>query len=107
MRDPFARATKSILAVLGKDALLRGDPAGKVNIEHGVEVFERNQDGEAVFSRSVATISSTYTPVNGDILQMLDDDGAPVEPRYKLDRLLVDNGFTKRYVLVPLPPLVV
>jgi hypothetical protein len=102
MRDPFARATKSILAVLGKDALLRGAPAGKVNIEHGVELFERNGDGEAVFTRSVATIDATYSPKQGDTLARFTDDTyvVPIDS-YKLGRLVQDTGFTRRYVAVP------
>lgn len=101
MRDPFARATKSILGLLGKDAFLRGVPAGKVNIEHGVEVYEDTVNGQAVFPRSVATIEKTYTPAAGDILYQVDEEGAPILPSYKLGRLVQDNGFSARYVAIP------
>lgn len=100
MRDPFARATKSILGRIGKDALLRGEPAGKVNVEHGVEVYERHGDGEAIFTRSIATIESTYLPKQGDTLELFDDQGAPIGT-YTLGRLHQDNGYSRRYVALP------
>ena len=103
MRDPFARATKSILGKLGKDAFLRGAPAGKVNIEHGVEVYERNGDGEAVFARSVATIGKEFAPKQGDTLVMLNESGVPTVPTYELGRLHADSGYTARYILIANP----
>jgi hypothetical protein len=100
-RDPFARATKSVLRRTGKDALLRGEPAGKVDIEHGVEVYEKNADmGESVFTRTVATIESEYLPKQGDELVMLDDEGDPTIT-YKLGRLVTEDGYSKRYVAIP------
>jgi len=101
MRDPFARATKSILGLLGKDAFLRGAPAGKVNIEHGVEVYEDTANGQAVLTRSVATIEKIYAPAAGDPLHLVDEEGAPIAPNYKLGRLVQDNGFSARYVAIP------
>jgi hypothetical protein len=100
MRDPFARAMKSVLSTLGQDALLRGMPAGKVNIEHGVEVFEKNGDGEAMFARSVATIDKIYAPRRGDTLQILDTDGNETA-RYRVEGLFADNGFTVRHIVLP------
>lgn len=99
-RDPFARATKSILGRLGKDALLRGAPAGKVHIEHGVEVYERTDNGEAVLMRSVATIDKQYAPKHGDDLVMLDENGDPVAV-YKVQALHQDNGYSVRRVVLP------
>lgn len=101
MRDPFARATQSILALMGKDALLRGAPAGKVNIEHGVEVYEKHNTGESLFSRSVATFDKVYAPKRGDTLEILDDAGG-VTARYRVEGLFNDNGYTLRHVVLPI-----
>lgn len=100
MRDPFARAMKSVLSTLGKDAFLRGMPAGKVNLEHGVEVYEKNSDGEAIFSRTIATFDKEYQPRRGDVLQMLDTDGN-VTATYRVEGLFADNGFTVRHIVMP------
>lgn len=100
MRDPFARAMKSVLSMLGQDALLRGAPAGKVNIEHGVEVFEKNHDGESLFARSVATISKEYAPRRGDTLTMLDTDGN-VTATYRVEGLFNDSGPNVRHIVLP------
>lgn len=104
LRDPFARATKGILRRLGKDALLRGAPAGRVNIEHGVEVYERNDMGESVFQRAVATIESQYAPKQGDVLELFEDDGTPILPKYRIERLYQDGGAFVRRVVLPLTP---
>lgn len=101
MRDPFARATKSILSVIGKDALLRGAPASKVNIEHGVEVYEKHNDGESLFLRSVATFEKSAAPKRGDELVILDEDGNPAA-RWRVEGLFADNGYNVRYVVLPL-----
>lgn len=100
MRDPFARAAKTVLASIGKDGLLRGAPAGKVHVEQGVEVYERNHEGEAVFSRSIATFEKQYAPKRGDALDLLDDQGTVVAS-YKLDRVFEDNGFCVRHIVLP------
>lgn len=100
MRDPFARATTSILGRLGKDALLRGQPAGRVHIEHGVEIYERNAEGEAVFSRSVATIESVYNPKQGDTLALFEADGTPILPTYRLGQLHAETGYSRRHIVV-------
>jgi hypothetical protein len=106
MRDPFARAAKSILGRLGKDALLRGAQAGKVHIEHGVEVYERHQDGESVFQRSIATIDKQFAPKHGDELVILASSdgsysGAP-EVTYRVQNQYQDNGYTVRRIVLPL-----
>jgi hypothetical protein len=100
MRDPFARATQSVLSLLGRDALLRGAPAGKVNVEHGVEVYEKNEDGESLFSRSVASFDKTrVVPKRGDTLELLDGEGNVVE-KYRVEGLFSDNGFMVRHVVL-------
>lgn len=104
-RDVFARATQSILGRLGKDALLRGAPAGKAHIEHGVEVYERTGDHEGAFARSVATIESVYGPASGDVLVILGSSdgsytGDPIAT-YKVQSLVSDSGYAVRRVVLP------
>lgn len=94
MGDPFARLTGSVLARLGKDAVLRGevvDPPIKVNIEHGVQVV--GEDNISAHERSVATIGKAQNPKAGDSL--VHPDGS-----YKLDALHSDNGLSRRFFLV-------
>jgi hypothetical protein len=97
MRDPFAPAAKSVLAALGKDALLRGVSAGKVNVEYGVDTY--GDDG-AVVSRDIATILSTYAPKRGDLLELVGASGV-VEKSFKLGELVKDTGYSKRYIVLP------
>ncbi len=88
----FERASQSILAVLGKDAFLRGEPTPyKVNIEHGVDVVN---DDQLISQRDVATIPLAAAPRIGDTLSHPDGE-------YVLDNLYQDNGVNKRYVLRP------
>ena len=102
MRDPFARATSSVRRLLGTDALLRGAPAGKVHIEHGVEVYEQVGDHDAAFSRSIATIDKALAPKSGDTLQMLDENGV-VTATYQIGRFFADNGYNVRHMVVEAP----
>lgn len=99
-RDTFARATQSILRRLGKDALLRGAAAGKVHIEHGVDVYESTPEGQAVFSRSIATVEKQYEPKHGDALVLLDAAGAPLES-YVVQGLHKDNGYAVQRIVIP------
>lgn len=101
MRDPFARAMKSVLSAIGKDALLRSTPAGKVNVEHGVDVYEKNSDGESLFQRSVATIEKQYAPKRGDTLEILDESAVVIET-YRVEGVFMDNGHTVRHIVLPL-----
>lgn len=101
MIPAFVRATKRVLGRLGEDSLLRGEPAGKVNIEHGVQ-FE-GYDGERATARGdvvgqldVATILNIYNPKIGDLLQHPDGN-------YRLDLLIEDNGQSRRYIVMPNP----
>lgn len=94
MRE-FAQMTESILAALGEDALLRGVPAGRVNIEHGVQVYG---DNGAMFERSIATIDKQFAPKKGDAL-VLNPTGTPTY--WTLDGLFGDNNYSARYVVLP------
>lgn len=76
---------------MGQDAFLRGVPAGKVNVEHGVAL--QDPDTGHITQRDVATILLQYAPRRGDVLV---HSGST----YMLDRLLEDNGVTRRFVVV-------
>lgn len=91
MLSAFQRAGKSILAVLGQDAFLRGEMTPvRINIEHGVDVYN---DGQLVGQKDVATIPIEAQPRIGD--RLVHPDGT-----YTLDNLYQDNGVNKRYVLL-------
>lgn len=92
----FARASQRVLDKLGEDALLRGEPAGKVNVEHNVELnagMLGTAEDNYVLRYSVATISGTYAPKVGDLLDH--PDGS-----FKLDRRIDDNGYLQRFIVV-------
>lgn len=100
MIPAFVRASKRVLGRLGEDALLRGAPCGKVNIEHGVqfEGFDGERAasrGDVTMQRDVATIHKDYNPRIGDVLQH--PDGV-----FRLDALVEDDGQTRRFVVAPL-----
>jgi hypothetical protein len=88
----FDRASKRILARLGEDALLRGAPTlHRVNIERSVELVGDN--GQVTVANHVATISNEDAPMVNDILVV-------AGVTYRLDVLLADNGYNKRFVLL-------
>lgn len=92
MLGAFQRASASILAVLGQDAFLRGEPTPiKINIEHGVQVVN---DDQLIMQRDIATIPISAAPRLND--RLVHPDGV-----YNLDALYQDNGVTKRYLLRP------
>lgn len=84
------------LAKIGEPALLRGEPCGRVNIQHNVEVVTGNrmtEDDNFAGLFTVATLDVQYVPVVGD--QLIHPDG-----EFKLDRLIHDNGVTRQYIVV-------
>lgn len=91
MTDPFRRVAESILARMGRDALLRGIVLCKVPLEHGVEIV--GEYGQVVALRTVATIDKALLPYPKDTLAI---DGV----NYTLDGLIADNGYTVRYTLL-------
>lgn len=94
MIGAFARMSKGVLAVLGEDSFLRGEPTPyKINVEHGVDVVGLNDD--IVVNRDVATIPSEANPKVGDTL--VHPDG-----NYRLDVLHEDNGYTRSFILLKL-----
>ena len=93
----FQRATQKALAKLGEGSLLDGSPAGRVNIERDVEV-DRGLGNTAydnpIVRVSVATIDKQYAPRTGQTL------GHP-DGTFRLDTLLDENGYSARYIVVP------
>ena len=91
------RALQRGLAKLGGASSLRGAPCGNVHIARDVEVFASIMDqanDNHVVKAVVATIDSQYLPRVDDVLVH------PEEGTFRLMRLLSDNGFTRRYIVV-------
>lgn len=93
-----ARAMLRGLAKLGEPSLLAGVTCGNVALERNVDV---EQDTEAlgkprqnvvIVKHTVAHIASSYAPRVGQSLAH--PDGA-----FVLDRLLEDNGHTRRFIV--------
>lgn len=91
MLSVFKRMGEGVLAVMGEDSLLRGVVPCKVNVEHGVQIV--GEDEQVVVERSVATISATLAPKEGDTL--VHPDGS-----YKLDAKFGDNKVNPRFILI-------
>jgi len=100
MLDLFRQATQDALSILGEGAVLRGTVQCRAAVEDGVQLagldteFEAARDSRnAVMVRSVATISSEYSPKVGDTLTV-------GTVNYKLDVLMDDAGPFRRFVLL-------
>lgn len=97
MNDIFAQAAKDALALLGGGALLRGGVPCQVNIERGVHLegldFNPTVERYTTVTQDIASIESSLDPKVGDALTV---NGA----KYKLDALVVDSGFVRRFVVV-------
>lgn len=81
----------SVLSRLGQDAFLQGTPC-RIAIEHGTEIG--GYQGDVVMRKSVATLSNQMMPAAGMTVEHPDGD-------YKLDALIMNNGYNSRYTLVP------
>lgn len=96
MIGAISRAMKAGLAKVGEPSLLRGVPAGKVSIQHGVQIVIGNrstEDDNFVGVFTVASIDSIYAPATGDLLEHPDGN-------FYLDRLHHDNGAVQQFILV-------
>ncbi len=95
----FNRLTDRILARLGEDAVLRTAEGCRVNIEHNVEVA--GNEGQMVYSRSVATMLKSLKPRIDDPLVFVDAAGIPIPGQaYAIDSPpFEENGYTARYIL--------
>jgi hypothetical protein len=88
----FQRMTATVLATFGGDSMLRGSEPCRVNIEHGIQVT--GPDGMTVTERSIATIAASLDPKVGDAL-------AHPDGNFRLDVETASNGYSKRFVLLP------
>ena len=91
--DIFKRMTKGVLSILGEGSFLRATVACKVAIEHGVETYGMDTQGnQVVYLRSVATIDKDLLPKVGDALTH--PDGT-----YVLDVLHEDDGHSMSFIV--------
>lgn len=88
MADPFARMHERLFALLGEEAVLRGNMACQVNIEHDVEVL--GTYGEVAARRTLVHVPSWLSPKSGETLVV----GAKT---YILDGLESDDGYASRF----------
>lgn len=99
-----ARAMQRGLDHLGEPALLRGADAGKVNLSRNVTLdsgIGDTADDNPVVRYDVAMISNAYSPRVGDQLDFVDGAGAAIpDESYLLDRLIGDNRFNSRWIVV-------
>lgn len=95
----IARAMQRGLDLHGEASTLQGTACGKVQIERSVRLDaglpDRAEDNHVAYA-DVATISKQYAPRTGQTL--VHPDGT-----FRLNRLLEDNGFNMRFVVVGLP----
>lgn len=91
-----ARASKRVLAKFGKDALLRGAPAGKVAVFSDLENAPGRLDDandNHVSSVKMAIIGSEYNPKVGDTLDHPDG-------MFVLDRKIEDTGYVRHFTVI-------
>lgn len=92
----IARASTRVLVKFGQDALLRGEPAGKVAIVDDLANAPGRLDDandNHVVSFKVAIIGSAYNPRVGD--ELVHPDGT-----FTLDRKVEDTGYVKHFIIV-------
>lgn len=92
MHSAFERMSKGVLAVLGQDSFLRGEPTPyRVNVEHGVQII--GEDDNVTVLRDVATIPEEANPRVGD--RLVHPDGT-----YRLDAEQDKNGVNRSFILL-------
>lgn len=92
----IARASTRVLAKFGQDALLRGEPAGKVAVIDDLANAPGRLDDandNNVVSFKVAVIESRFNPRVGD--ELVHPDGT-----FTLDRKVEDTGYVKHFIIV-------
>lgn len=101
----FQRMSKSILAVLGEDALFSGTVRTKINVENGVEFVGTDGDraayrGDTTVDHDLATIGSEVQPREGETFQFIAPGtwDAPLGKTYRLEKLVKDNGVNRSFV---------
>jgi hypothetical protein len=100
MLDLFKQMSKSILASLGEDALLRGTVPCRINIENGVQFTGIDGEsaqyrGDLSVDRDVATIGIEHNPV-------INDTFTQNGKTYMLEKKIEDNGVTRKFVVMEL-----
>jgi hypothetical protein len=85
----FARATSSILARLGEDAVLRGTVNCKAHIDRDVQMTDR--EGNVFVATQVVTISKAHAPVADDSLVVGSET-------FVLETMIDDNGYSVRFI---------
>lgn len=91
--DIFKRMTNGVLALLGEDSFLRLNEPCKVAVEHGVETFGLDTQGnEVIYLRSVASIDKELDPKVGDTLTHPDGE-------YVLDVIHANDGLSVDFIL--------
>jgi len=94
-----ARAMQRGLAKLGEASLLDGVACGNVNLQRDTLIYAGigdTADDNPVVRYDLAVISSEHNPRVGQRLVHPDGD-------YRLDRLVDDNRFVRRFILVVVP----
>lgn len=99
MDSAFERASKSILAVMGQDALFRGVTPTKINIEYAVQVagIDANES-DLVVERDIATVDLSLAPRIDDTFTMV--GGRSAGKTFSLERRLQTTGYNNRYVIL-------
>lgn len=93
----MARAARAGLAKHGEPSLLRGVDCGRVPLIRQTTEYAGIGDtanDNPMVRYDVAVIDVQFAPVVGDVLEH--PDGT-----FKLDSLLVDNGYTIAFTVVP------
>jgi hypothetical protein len=96
-QNAIARAMGAGLALIGEPSLLRGAPCGAALVLRGVELQRGVATTELdnyVGLVDVATIDVRFDPKVDDLFEH------PSEGRFKLDRLVHDDGFIRQFIVV-------
>jgi hypothetical protein len=91
--DVFKRMTQGVLSRLGEGSFLRTTVPCSVALEHGVETYGLDAQGNQVaYLRSIATIDSDLAPKVGDALTHPDGN-------YVLDVIHADDGMSVDFIV--------
>jgi hypothetical protein len=93
----IARAIQAGLAKFGGASTLDGVAAGNVHIERGVEMFVG--DPGRSDDNSISHVDVAVCPVTAVTGQVL----VHPEGRYRLMRLVEDNGYSRHFIIVAAP----
>lgn len=91
-----ARAMLKGLAKFGEPSFLAGAECGKVAIERNASMYAGigdTADDNPMVRYTLATLDRAAAPKRGQLLEH------PTEGAFTLDRLMVDNGYTARFVV--------